>query len=951
MTETLHLIDGSGYLFRAYHGLPKLSNAAGEPTGALFGVVNMLRRLVLEEKPKFAAFVFDASGPTFRNTLYSEYKAHRPPMPDELRLQIEPLLELVAALGYPVLRESGVEADDVIGTLAVQAVAAGMRVQISTGDKDLTQLVNDSVLWVNTMSNEKLDAEGVKRKHGVRPDQIIDYLALVGDVVDNIPGVSKCGPKTASKWLEDYQTLDNLVANADKIPGKIGEYLRAAIPQLPLCQTLTTVKLDCALALGPTDLRLKSADAALLEPLYRRYGFNQALRELGGAIGSGVVIPSVKVPDVVEKHYELIVSEAQLDQWLARLRAAPEFAFDTETTGLNPLEAEIVGISFATQPGVAAYLPLKHVHASAKPVLVKVSKNKKSAVVAAPSDDLFATPTAPEASVPEASVPEANVPEASVPPPTQLDLAHVMRALKPILEDPTIGKIGHHGKYDLHILARYGIAVAGYTHDSMLASYVLNSNATQHNMDAVAKKYLDYTTIKYEDVAGKGVKQIPFAHVELEQALAYAAEDADITLRLKLAIEPALAQHAPLAEIYAQMEIPLVPVLAAMESAGILLDTAELKRQSADLGLAMAALEATAFESAGRNFSMDSPKQLGVLLFEELKLPAKQKTPSGQPSTSEDALEELLDLHPLPGMILAYRSLAKLKGTYTDTLPELADAQGRVHTSFHQSVAATGRLSSSNPNLQNIPIRTPEGRKIRRAFIAPPGFVLMAADYSQIELRIMAHLSDDPGLLSAFASGSDVHRATAAEIFNVELAAVDNNQRRAAKAINFGLIYGMSAFGLARNLGIARDIARDYVERYFVRYPGVKRYMEATRKLAHEQGFVETTFGRRLYLPELASRNYQLRQGAERQAINAPMQGTAADIIKRAMLSVQPYLAGCEQEIRMLLQVHDELVFEVRSDCVDKYKIGIVERMSGAAELKVPLLVEVGVGLNWDEAH
>jgi len=941
MTETLHLIDGSGYLFRAYHGLPKLSNASGEPTGALFGVVNMLRRLVLEEKPKFAAFVFDASGPTFRNALYSEYKAHRPPMPDELRQQIEPLLELVAALGYPVLRESGVEADDVIGTLTVQAVAAGMRVQISTGDKDLTQLVNDSVLWVNTMSNEKLDAEGVKRKHGVRPDQIIDYLALVGDAVDNIPGVPKCGPKTASKWLEDYQTLDNLVANADKIPGKIGEYLRAAIPQLPLCQTLTAVKLDCALAIGPTDLRLRAQDPSLLEPLYRRYGFNQALRELGGALGTGVVIPSVKVPEPVEKHYELIDSEAGLQIWLERLRSAPEFAFDTETTGLNPLEAEIVGISFATQPGLAAYLPLKHVHASAKPVsskAVKVSKSKKAAATSeAPADDLFA------------SVVPASEPSAA--PPTQLELNHVMQALKPILEDPNIDKIGHHGKYDMHILARYGIAVAGYTHDSMLASYVLNSNATQHNMDAVAKKYLDYTTIKYEDVAGKGVKQIPFAEVPIEQALAYAAEDADITLRLKLAIEPALAQHAPLAEIYAQMEIPLVPVLASMESTGILLDTEELKRQSADLGLAMAALEASAFASAGRSFSMDSPKQLGVLLFEELGLPAKQKTPSGQPSTSEDALEELLDLHPLPGMILAYRSLAKLKGTYTDTLPELADAHGRVHTSFHQAVAATGRLSSSNPNLQNIPIRTPEGRKIRRAFIAPPGFVLMAADYSQIELRIMAHLSDDPGLLSAFASGADVHRATAAEIFNVPLETVDNNQRRAAKAINFGLIYGMSAFGLARNLGIARDIARDYVERYFVRYPGVKRYMEATRKLAHEQGFVETTFGRRLYLPELASRNYQLRMGAERQAINAPMQGTAADIIKRAMLAVQPYLADRESEIRMLLQVHDELVFEVRSDCVDKYKAGIVERMSGAAALKVPLLVEVGVGLNWDEAH
>ena len=916
--ETLHLIDGSGYLFRAYHGLPKLSNAAGEPTGALFGVVNMLRRLVLEEKPKFAAFVFDASGPTFRDELYPEYKQNRPPMPEDLRSQIEPLLQLVAALGYPVLREPGVEADDVIGTLAVQAQALGMRVQISTGDKDLTQLVNDSVVWVNTMSNEKLDAAGVLRKHGVRPDQIIDYLALMGDSVDNIPGVPKCGPKTAAKWLEDYQTLENLVANADKISGKIGENLRAATPQLPLCKQLTTVKLDCVLPVTPTDLRLRGADAEKLEPLFKRYGFNQALRELKGGVAAAVNIPVVAKAQPVERRYQCVDTQAELEAWVARLQQCTEFAFDTETTSLNPLEAELVGISLAIAPGLACYIPLQH---------------RVGAKAAGAGKDLFDLPEAPETAL------------------KQIALAQVLAALKPVFENPEIGKIGHHGKYDLHVLARYEIRVAGYRDDSMLASYVLNPTASLHNMDALAKFYLGETTIKYEELTGKGAKQIPFAAVPIEAACAYAAEDADITLRLKQALVPALATHAPIDKIYHELEMPLVQVLAQMEEAGILLDRDELKRQSADLGKAMLTLEQEAFAIAGRSFSLDSPKQLIALLFEELKLPVKQKTPSGQPSTNEDALDELRDAHPLPGIILAYRSLHKLKGTYTDKLPDLADAQGRVHTSYHQAVAATGRLSSSDPNLQNIPIRTSEGRKIRRAFIAPPGYKLLAADYSQIELRIMAHLSDDDGLLSAFASGADVHKATAAEIFAVPLAEVSGDQRRAAKAINFGLIYGMSAFGLARNLGIGRDVARDYVERYFQRYPGVKRYMDATRKTAHEQGFVETLIGRRLYLPELTSRNYNIRQGAERQAINAPMQGTAADIIKQAMLNLHPWLADKSEEIRMLLQVHDELIFEIREDRVEHYRPGIIERMSGAAQLKVPLLVEAGVGANWDEAH
>jgi DNA polymerase I len=926
-SHTLHLIDGSGYLFRAYHGLPKLSNSAGEPTGALFGVVNMLRRLVLEEKPVYAAFVFDASGPTFREDIYPLYKANRPPMPEELRAQVEPLLALVEALGYPVLRMPGVEADDVIGTLCLQAVAQGMRVQISTGDKDLTQLVNDSVLWVNTMTNEKLDAEGVKRKHGVRPDQIIDYLALMGDSVDNIPGVEKCGPKTAAKWLEDYQTLDQLVANADKITGKVGENLRNALAQLPMCKVLTTVKTDCVLALGPTDLKLGGPNVETLEPLYKRYGFNQALRELTGQGPKAPVVPAVAAihSQPVEKHYVCVDSEAKLQALLANLQASAEFAFDCETTSLNPLQAALVGLSFASTPGQAYYIPLAHV---IRPLDAPSAKSKK-----APTADLFAS-SAP-----------------ALTQPNQLDFAIVLAALKPILENPQIAKIGHHGKYDLHVLKTHGIEVQGFKHDSMLASYVLNSTASQHNMDALAKHYLKVETIKYEDVAGKGAKQINFSEVAIEQACAYAAEDADITLRLKLALVPALAQHEPIAAIYRDLEIPLVPILQQMEAAGILLDSAELQRQSAELAIALQKIEVEAFAIAGKEFSMESPKQLGTLLYEELKLPAKQKTPSGQPSTSEDALDELRDLHPLPGLILAHRSLAKLKGTYTDKLPELADASGRVHTSFHQAVAATGRLSSSDPNLQNIPIRTAEGRKIRKAFIAPPGYKLLAADYSQIELRIMAHLSNDEGLLSAFASGADVHRATASEVFNVPLEQVDGGQRRAAKAINFGLIYGMSAFGLARNLGIGRDIARDYVERYFQRYPGVKRYMEDTRKLAYEQGFVETVFGRRLYLPDLYSKNYAVRQGAERQAINAPMQGTAADVIKRAMLSLQPWLQSHQDKIRMLLQVHDELIFEVREELVEQYRAPIIERMSAAAELKVPLLVEAGVGDNWDEAH
>ena len=899
-SETLHLIDGSGYLFRAYHALPKLTNKDGEPTGALFGVVNMVRKLLTESKSQHVAFVFDASGGTFRNDMYADYKANRPPMPEDLRAQIEPLLALIAALGLPVFRVKGVEADDVIATLTTQAVQAGQRVQISTGDKDMCQLVSDSVLWVNSMSQETLDIEGVKRKHGVAPDRITDYLALMGDSVDNIPGVEKCGPKTAVKWLSEFGSMEGVIENADKITGKIGEYLRIAIPKLPLSKALATVKTDCELPLQAHEIKLAAPDVEVLKMLYQRYGFRTALSELGGA--DAVPPESQSNVQTIEKRYSLIQTQAQFDEWLARLYAAAEFAFDTETTGINPLRAELVGISFATEPGLAAYLPLGHRNALGAP-------------------------------------------------PEQLLLADVLAALKPLLEDSSKGKIGHHGKYDAHILRRYGVNLAGYKHDSMLASYVFNATATLHNMDSVAKTYLNYSTIKYEDVAGKGAKQISFADVALADALNYAAEDADITLRLKQTLLAALEKLPAQLKIYTEMEIPLVPILAEMEAAGILLDFEELKRQSHSLGELIMGFEAKAHESVGQPFSIDSTKQLQQILFDMLKLPVKKKTPGGAPSTDDEALEELSDLHPLPGLIREYRGLSKLKNTYTDKLPELVDANGRIHTSYHQAVAGTGRLSSSDPNLQNIPVRSEAGRRIRGAFIAPDGWRLISADYSQIELRIMAHLSDDPGLLSAFAQGLDVHRATAAEIFGIEPAEVSADQRRSAKAINFGLIYGMSAFRLARDLGIGRDVARSYVERYFKRYPGVKRYMDDTRKLAIEQGFVETLFGRRLYLPDLYSKNYNLREGAVRQAINAPMQGTAADIIKRAMLAIAPQLADKSHEIRMLLQVHDELIFEVKTEQVAHYQPLLQAAMSGAAELKVPLVVDVGSGKSWSEAH
>lgn len=914
----LILIDGSSYLYRAFHALPPLSNARGEPTGALFGVVNMLRA-TLKAKPDYLAFVGDAPGPTFRDTLYAQYKANRPPMPDDLRSQVEPMLAIVGALGFPILCVPGVEADDVIGTLAVQAQALGIDVLISTGDKDMAQLVSPHVTLVNTMSNTVMDSAGVMEKFGVRPDQIVDFLALTGDTVDNVPGVPKCGPKTAAKWLAEYATLDGVIANAGKVGGKIGESLREALPRLPLSRELVTIKTDVPLEFGPTDLAQRVADTAQLRELYTRYEFKAALKDLDAAEpATGIVeqqpretVPAepavltgpVAVIDAALSaagEYELVTTQAQLDAWLEKLRHAELIAFDTETTSIDAMRADIVGISFAVEAGKACYIPLGHDYPGA---------------------------------------------------PKQLDRDAVLAALKPVFEDPSRPKLGQHAKYDINILSNYGIVVQGLKHDSMLESYVWNATATRHDMDSLAKKYLGYDTVKYEQVAGKGARQISFSQVDLDTACRYAAEDSDITLRLHLALWPKLESVPALRKVYEDIEIPLVPVLAAMEQRGVLIDGDELRRQSQQLGKRMLELQQQSYALAGREFNLDSPKQLQAVLFDELGLQAKLKTPTGQPSTNEEALEAIADTHELPRLILDYRGLAKLRSTYTDKLSGIVNPRtGRVHTSYHQGSVATGRISSSDPNLQNIPVRTEEGRRIRQAFIAPPGWQVMAADYSQIELRIMAHLSGDEGLLKAFHEGGDVHRATAAEVFGLKPEDVSANQRRAAKAINFGLMYGMSAFGLARQLGVDRGEAGDYMARYFSRYPGVHAFMEATREQAHRDGYVETIFGRRLYLENLTSRNQGLRQGAERAAVNAPMQGSAADIIKRAMIAVAAWLKD-RDDAHMLMQVHDELVFEVRADAIDAVRDAVIERMSGAAELAVPLLVDVGVGANWDEAH
>jgi DNA polymerase-1 len=907
--STLVLIDGSGYLYRAFHALPPLANRLGEPTGALFGVFNMLRAS-LKSKPDYIAFVADAAGPTFRDEIFAQYKAHRAPMPDDLRAQVEPMLAMVGAMGFPILRVDGVEADDVIGTLALQAAAEDIDVIVSTGDKDFAQLVGPRVKLINTMTNHTLDEAGVLEKFGVRPDQIVDYLALVGDSIDNIPGVEKCGPKTAAKWLAEHGTLDAVIANADKVSGKIGENLRAALAQLPMSRQLATIKLDVPLDAKPSELKLRDPDTALLREFYQRYEFKAALREQEGegtsaapaALPAAALAASPLDPALAAKgEYELVLDQAQLDAWLERLRSADLFAFDTETSGLDPLRAEIVGVSFAVEPGRAAYVPFVHDYPGA---------------------------------------------------PVQLPRQHVLDALKRMLEDEAKAKLCQGAKYDMNVLSTHGITLRGVRYDTMLQSYVWNSSTNRHDMDSLAKKFLGYETIKYEDVTGKGAKQISFTQVDVQRATDYAAEDADITLRLHRVLWPKLEAQEKLRGVFVDIEMALLPVLARMEQTGVLIDLDKLKVQSGELGRRLLDLQQRAFDIAGRHFSLDSPKQLQQLLYDELKLPATLKTPTGQPSTNEEALESLAELHELPRLILDYRGLAKLRSTYTDKLADHVNPRtGRVHTSYHQAVAATGRLSSNEPNLQNIPIRTEEGRRIRQAFVAPPGYRIMAADYSQIELRIMAHLSGDAGLLAAFHGNQDVHRATAAEVFGLPPEEVDANQRRAAKAINFGLMYGMSAFGLARQLGIDRGEAQGYMKRYFERYPGVQNFMNATREQAHRDGYVETLFGRRLYLVEINSRNQGLRAGAERAAINAPMQGTAADIIKRAMITVDAWLRTRGDVARMIMQVHDELVFEVREPDMAEIEAGVRERMAAAAQLAVPLVVDIGRGNNWDEAH
>ena len=910
-TETVVLVDGSSYLYRAFHALPPLSNAAGEPTGAVLGVVNMLTRLVKEYPGARLAVVFDAPGRTFRDDIYAEYKSHRPPMPDELRAQIAPLLEAVEAMGLPMLRLEGVEADDVIGTLATRAAAEGARVVISTGDKDMAQLVDARVTLVNTMTGSTLDRQGVKVKFDVYPEQIVDYLALVGDTSDNIPGVPKVGPKTAAKWLNEYTTLDNLLAHQHAIEGKVGESLRAHGAELALSRRLATIDRDVPLPMSPRDLVPGEPNVERLRALYTRLELRSLLKQLPGgapppdppaspADGHAAATAPAEPATTTRREYELVMDEDALERWVRRLEAAPVVSFDTETTSLDYMQAEIVGVSFCVEPGHAAYVPLAHRYPGA---------------------------------------------------PDQLDRDRVLARLKPLLEDPARAKLGHHLKYDAHVLRNHGVELAGMRYDSMLESYVLDSTATRHDLDSTAKHYLGVETIHYEDVAGKGAKQLSFAEVPVETAGEYSAEDADVALQLHRTLWPRLEAVPTLRALYEQVEQPLVPVLLDMEHTGVLIDADMLRRQSHELSKRLLELQGQAHAAAGGPFNVDSPKQLQEILFGKLGLPVTRRTSTGQPSTAEDVLEELADEYELPRLVLEYRGMAKLRSTYTDKLPgQVNPRTGRVHTSYHQAVAATGRLSSTDPNLQNIPIRTPEGRRIRQAFVAPPGHVVLAADYSQIELRIMAHLSGDEGLLAAFAADRDVHQATAAEVFGVAPAEVSADQRRAAKAINFGLIYGMSAFGLARQLGIERGAAQQYVDLYFQRYPGVKRYMDETRAAAREQGYVETVFGRRLHLPEIRARNQQLRQYAERSAINAPMQGTAADIIKRAMIDVHRWLAG-SPDARLVMQVHDELVLEVAEDAVPRIEAGVRERMAAAASLRVPLRVDLGRGANWDEAH
>ena len=905
----LVLIDGSSYLYRAFHALPPLTGPQGEPTGAVLGVLNMLLKSLREHDGAQFVVVFDAPGRTFRDDLFAAYKAHRPPMPDDLRVQIEPLLEAVQALGLPLLRISGVEADDVIGTLARRAADGDRRVLISTGDKDMAQLVGPHITLVNTMSDSTYDRDGVKAKFDVWPEQIIDYLALAGDSSDGIPGIDKVGPKTAAKWLNQYGSIDTLITNADQVTGKIGENLRAGLDTLALSRQLATIRCDLDLPPEAADLARRPTDETALRTLYTRFGFKNLLRGLGvpdspSATPDGSAL--VADPALLEapREYEVVLDEAALERWLETLAQSALFAFDTETTSLDYLQARIVGVSFCVEPGRAAYVPLGHDYVGA---------------------------------------------------PEQLDRDVVLARLKPLLEAKRPAKVGHHLKYDAHVLANHGIALGGMAYDTMLESYVWNSVATRHDMDSAAERYLGLKTITYEEVAGKGAKQIPFSQVSIETASTYAAEDADVTLRLHRTLWPAIEREPLLGRLYKDFEQPLVPVLLRMERRGVLIDREMLRRQGVELAKRAEELKTAAHAEAGTEFNVDSPKQLQQILYEKMNLPVLRKTPTGQPSTAEDVLEQLAESFTLPQLILDYRSIAKLRSTYADKLPTQVNPDtGRVHTSYHQAVAQTGRLSSTDPNLQNIPIRTPEGRRIRQAFIAPPGYVLLAADYSQIELRIMAHLSGDASLIAAFEADRDVHQATAAEVFGVPLSEVSTDQRRSAKAINFGLIYGMSAFGLARQLGIGRNEAQQYVDLYFERYPGVKAYMDRTREGARETGYVETVFGRRLYLPEIRSRNRALQQYAERSAINAPMQGTAADLIKLAMIAVDRW---CEEEgrddARLIMQVHDELVLEARTAVVDRVAEAVRGCMvaAGRGALRVPLKVDVGRGMNWDEAH
>ena len=900
------LVDGSSYLFRAYHvpQLQRMTNSEGMMTGAVFGVINMLKSLINEYQPSHMAVVFDAKGKTFRNDLYPEYKANRPPMPEDLRQQIEPIHQIVEAMGLPLLVVEGVEADDVIGTLAKQACAEGRETLISTGDKDMAQLVSDNVTLINTMdkNNPITDYERVVEKFGVKPEQIIDYLALVGDKVDNIPGVNKCGPKTAVKWLDEYGSMNGVIENADKVGGKIGENLREALEQLPLSYELATIKLDCELDFKPNELTLKQPELANLKELYGKMEFRRWLTEVlkDGGEELGELEDEAEESAIDRSKYETILEQKELDKWLIKLEKAELFAFDTETTSLNYMDAELVGMSFALDNGEAAYLPVAHSYMGA---------------------------------------------------PEQLKRDDVLKQMKSLLESDGIKKVGQNLKYDMSVLARYDIQLGGIEFDTMLESYCLNSVASRHDMDSLSLKHLNHATIKFEEIAGKGKNQLTFDQIELDKASPYAAEDADITMKLHQKLWSQLEKDEGPTQIFQHIEMPLLKILSKVERNGVLVDGKLLLEKSQQFEQRLKELELEAFDIAGKEFNLGSPKQLQGILFDELEIPVIKKTPKGQPSTAEEVLQELALDYPLPKLILEHRSLSKLKSTYTDKLPQMINATTkRVHTSYHQAIAATGRLSSTEPNLQNIPIKSPEGRSIRTAFIASKDCKVLAADYSQIELRIMAHLSQDKGLLKAFEEGLDVHSATAAEVFEVALDEVSDNQRRNAKAINFGLIYGMSAFGLAKQIGTDRNTAQDYINTYFARYPGVEAYMDNTREKAADKGYVETLYGRRLYLPEIHSKNGMRRKAAERTAINAPMQGSAADIIKLAMIEVDKWLQD-QPGIKMIMQVHDELVFEVEEKYLDLAQEKIPQLMEKVAELSVPLIAEVGIGENWEEAH